>query len=114
MEHVMVWEAANGPLQAGMQVHHINEDKLDNRLENLQAMSALEHKRLHGGCYVEGGVWMKPCRKCGVVSPLDGYYKRPGCVSPWCRPCCINNAIETKRRRKDAARQTRASAPTLA
>jgi len=30
-------------------VHHINEDKLDNRLENLQLMTRKEHNKLHFG-----------------------------------------------------------------
>lgn len=28
-------------------VHHINEDKLDNRIENLQLMTRGEHSKLH-------------------------------------------------------------------
>jgi hypothetical protein len=28
-------------------VHHINQNKLDNRIENLQVMSKAEHVRLH-------------------------------------------------------------------
>jgi hypothetical protein len=30
-------------------VHHINEDKLDNRIENLVVVSRAEHRRLHRG-----------------------------------------------------------------
>lgn len=103
MQHVVVWEAHHGPLAPGMQVHHINEDKLDNRIENLQAITALEHKRLHGGCEMRDGVWWKPCRLCLRFYPIDHYYKRVGCVSPWCRPCCIENAVRNKRRRKAEA-----------
>lgn len=104
MEHVLVWESHHGPLASGMQVHHINEDKLDNRIENLQAMSALDHKRLHGGCEMRDGVWWKPCRKCGVFVKASDYYKRQdNGISPWCRPCCIANAVANKRRRKAAA-----------
>lgn len=29
-------------------VHHINEDKLDNRVENLAVMTELEHQKIHG------------------------------------------------------------------
>ena len=115
MEHIVVWETAHGPLPDGMQVHHINEDKLDNRIENLQALSPLDHRRTHSGCEMRDGEWWKPCCKCKTFYHIDHYYKRGvHGVSPWCRQCCIKNAIETKRVRKDAARQTRASAPTLA
>lgn len=34
-------------LQSNDVVHHINEDKQDNRLENLQLMSRSEHSKLH-------------------------------------------------------------------
>lgn len=37
--HRLVWEAFNGPIPKGMQVNHINEDKTDNRLENLNLMT---------------------------------------------------------------------------
>ena len=41
--HRLVWEAFNGPIPKGMQVNHINEDKTDNRLENLNLMSPKEN-----------------------------------------------------------------------
>jgi hypothetical protein len=45
--HIEVWENAHGPLPEGWVVHHINGNKGDNRLENLQGMPAKEHMRLH-------------------------------------------------------------------
>ena len=41
--HRLVWEAFNGPIPAGMQVNHINEDKNDNRFENLNLMTCKEN-----------------------------------------------------------------------
>lgn len=40
---LIVWEAFKGPIPNGMQVNHINEDKTDNRLENLNLMTPKEN-----------------------------------------------------------------------
>jgi hypothetical protein len=41
--HILVWEAFNGPIPEGMQINHINENKYDNRLENLNLMTPKEN-----------------------------------------------------------------------
>jgi hypothetical protein len=47
----------------GMQVHHINHDKLDNRLENLRVISPQEHLKLHANRKnVKGGKIKSPVR----------------------------------------------------
>lgn len=41
--HRLVWEAFNGPIPEGYECNHINEDKTDNRLENLNLMTPKEN-----------------------------------------------------------------------
>jgi predicted XRE-type DNA-binding protein len=47
-QHILVMEAFLGrKLEPWEVVHHINEDKKDNRIENLSVMSIGEHTALH-------------------------------------------------------------------
>jgi hypothetical protein len=50
-EHRAVWWLHHGSLPPqDWHIHHINHDPLDNRIENLEAISALEHsKQKHNG-----------------------------------------------------------------
>ncbi|MBT3582788.1 HNH endonuclease [Candidatus Woesearchaeota archaeon] len=47
LEHRFIWEQSNGEIPKGFQIHHINENKQDNRIENLQLLSNSEHQKLH-------------------------------------------------------------------
>lgn len=42
-------------LRPGDEIHHRNENKLDNTYENLRVLSTSEHRRLHGGPKRPGG-----------------------------------------------------------
>lgn len=42
-----VWEKANGPIPEGMEIHHINEDPTDDRIENLKMLTVHEHQLHH-------------------------------------------------------------------
>lgn len=43
----VVWEDAHGPVPAGVVIHHKNRDPLDDRIENLEALTRAEHVREH-------------------------------------------------------------------
>lgn len=43
----LVWEAFNGPVPEGYVVHHIDENKLNDRLDNLMLMTKEEHCAHH-------------------------------------------------------------------
>src|SRR5580658_7046011 len=100
-EHRRIWRKYHGPVPQGFFIHHKNEDKTDNRIENLELVDALTHKRIHSGCRKLDGNWFKPCCRCGIEKAVStSYYKRKDGISPWCKQCCFENAVDNKRRRK--------------
>ncbi|XZE22662.1 HNH endonuclease signature motif containing protein [Pirellulaceae bacterium SH449] len=107
-EHVIVWESHHGPIPEGMELHHRNGDKLDNRLENLMLVTRLEHKRIHSGCIRVGSRWLKRCRRCQWYRPVDTEfyeYKGRNGVMGACRRCLSDLAVIAKRNRKLRAKQ---------
>lgn len=50
-EHRWVYTQAFGEIPEGMVIHHINFNKRDNRLENLQMMTHQAHSELHNQRY---------------------------------------------------------------
>ena len=45
--HLTIWRRKNGPIPEGYVIHHIDENKLNNEIENLQMLTKEEHNRKH-------------------------------------------------------------------
>ena len=45
--HILVYETFVGPIPKGYDVHHKNQIKTDNRIENLELIEHIEHSKLH-------------------------------------------------------------------
>lgn len=105
-EQVWVWEHFNGPIPRGMQVHHRDQNKLNNEIDNLELLSASEHATRHqrakAGYELRADGWYKPCHGCSAVLPLDCFYKRAGALKddhrrPLCKACHKKSTVERRR-----------------
>ena len=46
--HTEVWEARFGPIPSGYEIHHLDHDRRNNKIENLLVVDGSMHARLHG------------------------------------------------------------------
>ena len=99
-EHSVIWEKYNGKIPLGMQIHHIDGNKLNNKIENLQLVTPFEHKRIHSGCRIVNGEWEKPCKICGefkICNKDNWYYSRGWINGKICKKCYIKKSIEVRK-----------------
>lgn len=96
-EHIMVAERALGkPLPPGAEVHHVNDDKTDNRNSNLViCQDSAYHHLLH--CRAKrlrefGRLDVKRCVNCQGVKRLSDFYRdrqRWDGRGARCKPCAV-------------------------
>lgn len=98
--HVLVWERENGPKPPGTEIHHIDENKENYELSNLELLTNSDHQKVHAGWIREEGEWIaKPCTKCKKVLPLSEFYPRKGFTpSALCKRCSIQATTERNNR----------------
>lgn len=77
--HRIIWEFHYGPIPLGMQVDHINQDRLDNRIENLRLVTHKDNNKNKGinknntSGYL-GVSWSKKYSKWVSHITVDGKY----------------------------------------
>lgn len=103
LEHRWVWEMEHGPISPGFHVHHINRDRCDNRLENLELLAAGVHRGLHGrereDHQIIDGIEHRSCQRCRVYKPLGDFSRRTaGTFHGYCKPCAAESVRECKAR----------------
>lgn len=109
LEHVLIAERALGKaLPAGAEVHHVNEDRADNRRGNLvvcqdRAYHLLLHWRAAAIARGERIGITKRCRACGELKPVAEYardHRRTDGRYTSCRRCWNAYAAGRREARK--------------
>ena len=101
--HRLVWEAENGPVPAGFDVHHVDGDRLNNAPDNLELLAHARHRQLHTLAKPIARVdWASRqhitvhCSDCGT--PLERKTARP--VNT-CKPCRSKRAENNRKSERD-------------
>ena len=103
---VFVWEEKNGKLPKGYEIHHINFDKTDDRIENLQYLLRREHRLLHGrereDHKIIRGVEHRRCQRCKKYKTLDSFWKRTaGTFGGYCKNCTVAKRKEWVKKNRE-------------
>lgn len=87
--HVEIWEATNGKVPEGCEIHHIDLNPQNNALDNLKCMTKSAHRSLHSTLRSERPAnYNKPkfCLECGkefMAARKDRCFCSQPCKSKW-------------------------------
>lgn len=72
-EHIFVWWKYNKKMpKPGMEIHHINGEHRDNRIENLKLLTSKEHRAIHAKEQINKHRVMIDCKICGKQRLVKG------------------------------------------
>lgn len=67
--HRTVWEYHHGPIPKGYDIHHIDENRYNNQIENLQLMAEGDHGRLHSSTEEKKKICRENVKKAIAAAP---------------------------------------------
>lgn len=105
--HILEWEKVNGPKPNGHDIHHLDEDKGNWSLSNLQLLTHSDHQRVHAGWVMVDGEWKeKPCTSCGGIFALADFYQRKGYTpSAKCKKCHLEMTKDWAKRNPEKRKE---------
>lgn len=76
--HKYVWEFYNGKIPKGYEVHHIDRNRANNDIDNLQLLTREEHKKLHAGLLTdEEREWRRQNIITNAIPKAADWHKSP-------------------------------------
>ena len=113
-EHIVIAEMALGhAIRRGIEVHHANEDRSDNRPENLvvcqdHAYHHLLHRRRRALEACGHANW-RPCNVCGDYDAPENMRNTSTREAQWYHPACMREHTKKYRPDKNVARRAKSA-----